>query len=244
MLIVSLIILQVLIFVGMIFILKRVMTNNVILATKHLEELGQEYAKKEETVARQIEEAKQQSEDMIQKARQEADELKSKILKDANTDSADIMKDARSRSDEIIQQADKARERLLAEIDERVANSAIDRATELIHHTLPEKFRKDIHSQWVEELVENGFGRVERLNIPKDVKEIKIISAFGLDGRQRKDLSEKIKKILGREAAVKEEIDPKIVAGLVIHIGSLILDGSLKNKVQEQAKNAKYAISG
>jgi len=115
-------------------------------------------------------------------------------------------------------------------------------ATELIQHTLPDKFKKDIHSQWVKELIDSGFTKLEHLNIPKDIKEVKVVIALPLDADQRKALSRKIKDVLGREAALKEEIDPKVVAGLVIHIGSLILDGSLRNKIQEQAKNAKYAV--
>jgi len=243
MLVFSLVFLQVLIFVGMIFILKRIMTKNVISATRHIEDLNQEYVKKEELVTIKLEEAKQKSEDIVAKAAQDAEAFKTKIMKEANTESENILKEARAKSGEIIQHADKTRERLIMEIDERVASGAIDKATELIHYTLPEKFRKDIHSQWIDELIENGFGKVERLNIPKDIKEIKVISAFELEEAERKALVKKVKSILGYEARMKEETDPKIVAGLVLHIGSLILDGSLKNKIQEHAKNAKHAGS-
>jgi len=31
-------------------------------------------------------------------------------------------------------------------------------------------------------------------------------------------------------------VDPKVVAGIVITIGSLVLDGSFKNKIQEKAR--------
>lgn len=241
MLIISLVFLQVLIFAGMIFALQRIMTKNVVSATKHIEEMNQDYLKKEELVTRQLEEAKQQSQVMITNAKQEAEALKNKIVKDANTESEGLINDARAKGTEIIQQADKTRERLIQEIDEKVALAAIDVATELIHYTLPENFRKDIHSQWVKELIESGFGKVERLNIPKDIKTVKVTSAFALDNDQRKSLAKKVKSILGHDAAMKEEVDPKIVAGIVFDIGSLILDGSLKNKIREQAKNAKHA---
>lgn len=243
MLIISLILLQVLIFAGMIFALKQIMAKNVISATQHLEEMNQDYIKKEELITKQLEEAKKQSQAMVTKAKQEAEALKAKILKDASTEGENLLNDARTKGTEVIQQADRARERLISEINEKIASAAIDKATEIIHYTLPEKFRKDIHSQWVAELVESGFGKVERLNIPKDIKEIKVTSAFALDGDQRKALAKKVKSILGYDLDVKEEVDHKIVAGIILHVGSLILDGSLKNKIQEQAKNAKDAGS-
>ncbi len=46
MLIVSLIVLQVLIFGGLILVLRKILTQNVVLATKHLDELNQDYTKK------------------------------------------------------------------------------------------------------------------------------------------------------------------------------------------------------
>ncbi|MFA5147369.1 MAG: F0F1 ATP synthase subunit delta [Candidatus Omnitrophota bacterium] len=242
MLVISLIFFQVLIFVGMIFVLKRIMTQNVVLATKHLEEMNQEYVKKEELVARQLEEAKEESQSMINKARQEAETMKSKIVNDASAESEKAINEARKKSSEIISQADKTREHLILEIDDRVAKSAIDKAAELIHRTLPDKFRKGIHSQWVRDLIDNGFSSVERLNIQKDIKDVRIVSAFEIESDERRDLVKKIKSILGREAEMKEEVDPKIVAGIVIRIGNLVLDGSLKNKIQEQAKNAKHAV--
>src|SRR4030043_181210 len=98
MLIFSLIFLQVVIFVGMILILKRIMTENVVSATKHIEELNEEYLKKEELATRQLEEAKQKSENIIMKATQEAEAIKNRILKEANTESKNILNEARTKS--------------------------------------------------------------------------------------------------------------------------------------------------
>jgi len=241
MLMVSLILLQLLIFVGLIFILRRVLTQNVVLATKHLDELNQDYTKKEEEAARQLEEATQKARGIIAKAAEEAETLKGRIIKESNDEGEGIVKEARAKSDEIIQQADKERLRLLSEVEERVADEAINRACELIQRTLPEQFKQDAHSQWVEELIADGFTKLESLRIPPDIREIKIISAFKLNESQHKSISKKLKDALGHEVALVEEVDPKIVAGFVINIGSLVLDGSLKNKIQEQAQNTKHS---
>jgi F0F1-type ATP synthase delta subunit len=77
------------------------------------------------------------------------------------------------------------------------------------------------------------------LHIPKDAREIKIVSAFELSDTQRKTLHKKLKEVLGNEVSPKEEIEPRLVAGIIIYIGSLVLDGSLRNKVQEQSKKVQ-----
>ena len=236
MLIASLIFLLLIIFVAMIFIFRRVMTQNVVLATQHLEELNQEYTKKEQEANRQLEEAQVRSQELISRAKNEAEKLKMEIIRNAEKERDSIVQQARTHSEEIIQQADKSRQQLLSELDERIAKEAIKKACELIQDTLPEQFKRLVHTHWVEDLIEGGFTKLERLHIPENIEEVEVVSAFSLTEEQRKDLTKKIKATLGREVALKEEVDEKVVAGLVINIGSLVLDGSLKNKIQEKAR--------
>jgi len=236
MLIASLIFLLLLIFAGLVFLFRRVMTQNVVLATQHLEELNQDYTRKEKEVTRQLEEARLKSQELISRARDEAEKLKIEIIQNAEKERDSILKQARTHSEEIIQQADKSRQQLLSDLDERIAKEAIKKACELIQDTLPEQFKRLVHTHWVEDLIEGGFTKLERLHIPENIEEVEVVSAFSLTEEQRKDLTKKIKATLGREVALKEEVDEKVVAGLVINIGSLVLDGSLKNKIQEKAR--------
>ena len=237
MLIVSLILFQILISIGLIFIFRKVMTKNVISATKHIEELNQDYTKKEQEINRQLEEAKLKSESILKAAQQEAEKLKTQIIKEAESERDKIIGQARLQSTEIIQQADKSRQALLLEIEERIDKEAINKACQLLEDTLPQTFKQNVHLHWVEELIENGFSNLEHLRIPQDLQEVKIISAFTLNTEQRKGLSKKLKDVFGREVTLKEDVDPKVVAGLIISIGSLVLDGSLRNKIRERTKS-------
>jgi len=236
MLIISLVLLQLIIFAGLIFFFKRILDRNVVSATRHLEELNQNYERKDNEVNRLLGEAKQKSEETVTKARQEAEREKSEILKKAEAERDKILGQARTQGEDIMQQADKSRQLLISELGERISKEAIDKACELIQNNLPEQFKRGVHSQWTEELIDESFDQLKHLQIPEEVKEIRITSAFPLNEEQRKSLSKRIKQLLNREVTLKEETDPKIVAGLVVVIGSLVLDGSLKNRIQEQTK--------
>jgi len=238
MLIASLVLLLIIIFAAMVVMFRKIMTKNVISATRHLEELSQEYAKKEREIIQQREETKQKAQEIISKAQEEAERLKKQIVKDTEDEREKILAQAHSRNEEIIQQAEKSRQQLLEEINERIEKEAVNRACELIQYTLPDEFKQDVHAQWVKELIESGFTQLQRLRIPADIKEAKIISAFSLNEEQRKVLHKKLTEILGRNITLKEEIDQKLITGLIISIGSLVLDGSLKNKIREKAKSA------
>lgn len=238
MLIISLVLFQVLIFAGLIFILRRVMTKNVTDATRHLEELNQDYTKKEQEVNRQLQEAQQKSQNILKETQEEVEKLRAQIIKEAESERDKILEQARAQSDTIIQQAEKSRQMLIAEINQRIVENALIRAAELIQQVLPERLRERIHRYWVEDLISSSFGDLDRLHLPEGVLEVRAASAFKLTNDQRQALKAKIEEKLGHQINFREEIAPGIIAGLVVNIGSLVLDGSLKNKIQEKAKSA------
>ncbi|MFH1593573.1 MAG: F0F1 ATP synthase subunit delta [Candidatus Omnitrophota bacterium] len=237
MLIASLIILQVIVFSGLIVFLRKIINQNVVKATKHLEQLDEDYSKREKELSRRMEEVKQKSQELLARTREEAEKMKEEIAKEAERERDKMVKEARAQGEDIIKHADRSKQILISEVNDRIAKEAVDKACELVQETLPEDLKKGAHSKWVEELIESDFSKVERLQVPEDVEEVNIATAFSLDEEQRKAMHKKINDILGRDVKINERIDPKVVAGLVITIGNLVLDGSLKHRIKEKAKN-------
>jgi F0F1-type ATP synthase delta subunit len=236
MLIASLVVLQLIIFIVLIFVFSKIMTQKVSLSTKHFDEMSQDYDERARRIDEQLQEANVKAQEIVSSAQNEAEKIKSDTIKQTEGERDKIIQAARAQAEEIIQQADKSRNQILSEIEERIAKEAINQACDLCHDTLPEEFRKLVHNQWVEELIENGFSRAERLRLPEGTVGVKIISAFALGDEQRKKISKKLKDTFGHEITIEEQVDPKVVAGLVINVGSLVLDGSLKNKIKEKAR--------
>ncbi|MFH1190248.1 MAG: F0F1 ATP synthase subunit delta [Candidatus Omnitrophota bacterium] len=236
MLIVSLIILQLIIFGGLIFMLKRILTNNITSATQHIDSLNQDYTKKMDDLNKREEEAQGKVQEILGRSQEEADRLRTQIMKDTEAEKDRIIRQARTQGEEMIKQADRSRQSLISEMEERISKEAVNKACDLIHAVLPEEVKKSAHAQWVQDVVKSGFSKLDRLRIPEDVHEITVTSAFPLADGERKVLARALKDVLNRDVALKEDVDPKLVAGLVISIGSIVLDGSLRNKVKEQAQ--------
>lgn len=244
MLIASLILFQLIVFTALVMVLKRVLTKNIVSATSHLDELNQDYMKKEEDLKRRLDEAAQKSDEMIRKAEESCATLRKETAQATKTESDNLILQAKAKADDIMKQAEKSRQTLLGEMDQRITVAAIDKAAELIQNTLPQKLRKDAHSQWIGELMDEGLEQLKNVRLEQDVKEIKVVSAFPLGDELCKTLSKKLRSLLGVDLPIREEVDERVVAGVVIHIGSLVLDGSLKNKIQEKARDARLSIGG
>jgi F0F1-type ATP synthase membrane subunit b/b' len=216
--------------------MKRIINRDVVSATSHLDSLASEFAQKEEAIKKQYEELKRQSQEIIENAKKDAQTQKDNILKAAEEEKNKVIDQAQEKASEIIKQADNARLALLAELEEKINERAVQKAGQLLNEALPVNIRNDIHQRWVEDLISNSFQQLDRLRIPEGISEIKVVTAFALNQKQRAALLAKIKERLGYDVKLAEEINPNIIAGLVVSIGSLFLDGSLSFKIQEVAR--------
>ena len=236
MLMASFIIFIIVVFAVLVFMLRKIMTQNIISATQHIDELNQDYTKKDEDINRRWEEVKKQAEGIIRQAQEEGEKTKTELIKGAEAEKEQILKTARAKCEEMVQQAERSCQVLLSEIEARIAKEAMNKAVGLIHDVLPDKFKQSVHNEWVDGLIINGFNHLNNICIPDNVSEILIVAAFPLTGIQRQGLIQKLSSVLNRPITLKEEVEPKLIAGLIITIASLVFDGTLKNKIMEKAR--------
>lgn len=236
MVLIALILLQVLVVAVLIFVFRRVMSQNLTSATSHLDELGQEYAKKEAAVTQQLEEAKQKSAEILAKGQEEAEKLKGQILKTAEEEKEAIIKQARQQADDFIQQADKSRNLLISEMEKRIEADSVKKGAEILSKILPLDLRRQIHIHLISEFIAADMEKMKNLEVPEGVNEAKVTSAFSLEEKDKKAIGDKLKKKAGRDLALHEAIDDNLISGFTLTLGSLVLDCSLKLKIKEKAK--------
>ncbi len=235
MFITQLLIIQVIVFAGLLFFLRYVLTRNVAGATTHLEELSKDYTKKQEETKKALEEAKKESDQILTDARSEATKYKSKSSQETQQEKDRIIQEAHQKSERMLQQAEKTCELLKQEIEDKISIKATEKAVELIQKALPDKFQKELHSLWFKESLKGDF-QLERLHLPEDIKEVEVISAYPLTEEQKKELKAKLSKKLVKDIELKEKINSKLIAGIVIILGSVVIDGSLKYRIQQETR--------
>jgi F-type H+-transporting ATPase subunit delta len=115
-----------------------------------------------------------------------------------------------------------------------------DDVADLVINSAGKKLNKD-GANLVHLLLENG-----RLTILPEISELfetykaehegsveaEVISAFELADKQLKNISDALKKKLGREVKLVSHIDESLVGGVVIRAGDLVIDGSVTGYLQ------------
>lgn len=238
MFLVQLIVVLLIIFVGLIFFMRYILTRNISLATGHLQELSKDYSAKQEEANRRLQQVKEESEKLIVAARQEAEGLKDKIVKDAQSNAQAILEEARAKGKEITDKAQRNYEFLKGEIDQRVEERSRKRAVEVIRRALSENILREIHQLMLQESGKGEF-QLTRIVVPKGTSSIKVVSAFPLSDQQRSDLHERLKKQFGSSFEMEEGTDPALIAGFLIQIGSVVIDASLKNRIQRLVRDVE-----
>ena len=236
-----LVLLQLVLFGGLVMFLKVIVSKNITKATTQLHELNQDYTQKIEEAKKHSQEADRYYDEMILKAKLDAEKTKVQILKEAHEGQEFILKQTRKHSEDILEQGQKAKDTLLEEMDAKIEERAVRRACEILQQILPGEVSKEAHDHWVNEMFKHGLGALERLNFPESLKEAEVISAHALSAEQKAHLGKKLKDKLGRSLSLNEKIDPSLVAGFKVTLGSVEIDGSLAFKIKETAKHAHFA---
>lgn len=68
-----------------------------------------------------------------------------------------------------------------------------------------------------------------------------VSSAVALNDAQQEKLSASLKKAVGRDVRIETDVDPSLIGGLVVRVGSRMIDSSVKTKLQRMQLAMKGA---
>jgi F-type H+-transporting ATPase subunit delta len=70
---------------------------------------------------------------------------------------------------------------------------------------------------------------------------VHITSAIALDDGEVKSLGERIGREVDRQVEVSTDVDPDILGGVVLRVGNVILDASIRNRLEQLRKQVAQA---
>lgn len=233
--VIQLIVIQILTFLGLIFSLRFLFYRHLNFALKRLNELQEEALVKEAEVKNELDRARKERAAEIEKGRQEAKRIIEEAKREIDLLRLKADEEAKEESHKIIEfgqgELEKLRENLLLEVD----NHALNLAIELINYTFTQKGKVDLQHELMEELITEieSLGK-EKFNIgPSPSSKIKVISSVSLTSEQKGHLENALSAKIACPVSLEEEIDPGLITGFVIKIDELVIDGSLKNKLNK-----------
>ncbi len=115
--------------------------------------------------------------------------------------------------------------RIVSDADERLLNFL-----ELLaeRHRMPVLFRirRELDAMWAEE---------------NRLLTVTVTSAVELDDKLVKDIGKRIEEQTGRDVDLASKVDPYVLGGLVVRVGNMVLDASVRNRLEQLRKQVARA---
>ena len=228
----QLIIIQVITFLAIVFALKKFLYTETAKEAIRLRALKEENTRKQKELQERIEAAETADKERIARveednrrnrtnAEKEALEAKNRIIREAKEEAEQIVKAAFNRKEKI-------REELILELQKKTPAAA----SRIFKEVLSSEAKKIVHDELVDKVAAH-IKKIEQVKFKINVKRVELTSAYPLEGRQKNILAASISDRLGKKIDFDEKEDKKLIAGVIVQLGTLVIDGSLENRLRQ-----------
>jgi len=187
---------------------------------------------KEVALNKELERAKEDRRLEIDKGREEAKKIKEFAQIDAEKIRQETIVKSRQESSRIIDDANIEKERLKAGATSQIEQSAISLAREIMVEIFSKQLIEAMHLKLVDELIEE-LRKIDKKEFKVKIERIQVVTSHPLLDKQKSTIQDILYDKTAYQAEFEEKIDEAIISGLVIDLGSLVLDGSLSNKLRK-----------
>ena len=227
----QLVLIQVVTFALLVFLLRQFLYKQVTQSLGRLQQLYQENLRREEELKKRREEMEQDLKAKLAQYQEEVRSLRTAAEADAQKMQEEILAKAKEEGKRIVAEAEAKKERMRANLVSEMEEKALGLSSDIIERVFTAQVAQGIHHQLIDELVEE-IGKSNGGGLQADVETVEVTVPFPLTEVQKENLKKIFSSNIGRSISIKETIDQEMVAGMVVRLENVILDGSLKNKLQ------------
>ncbi len=233
------VLLQVIVFSVLVFFLRKMLSGDTETNVKRLSTVYEELVKKQRELLEKNEMAEKEYQTKKEEAALIADKLSNQALDKIRKKEEEVLKKTRVEAEEIIAKAYGSRDQLSHEIRVEVSKKAIDIMAEMLKKVFSADTTRLIHGQFVKDFIKEiqtaDFSSVDVTEHQPVVR-----SAFPLTTEEQREFQKVLgQKLNAAEFTIEETAEASLIAGVVLQIGTLFLDGSFANTIKESAIELK-----
>lgn len=229
---IQIIIIQIVVFGLLIFLLRVLFKQHLNMASTSINTLLEENMVKEAQLTEELKRIKEEKEAeikrgkveslaIIEEAKSEGLKLRLKMEEEAKQQVEKILLDSK-------EEAAKFKENAIKEIFDR----SMCLAVEIIERIFTEENKEGLQAKFTNEIIEE-IAKLPRDKLPVSVNKVRVVSGFPLKESQREDLRKALCNKLGEGLNFEEIVDKDLISGLFLEMPGLVIDGTLKNRLNK-----------
>jgi len=229
---------NVVILIVVVLVIRKLLLSDTVKAVARIGDAETELRRKEEDMRREMQ---QNEQEVVAKKKEAEDELESRRA-DSERDvvhmKEQVLEDARGEAAEILEKARKnerkMREQVVLEMDEK----AVEFGGQVFKLVFSERLTEGLNKQFIDELLD-ALEETDADGITVEADDAQFTSSHPLAIEQRQRLQKILAEKLGVSLEINESVREELLAGLVMKLGSLEIDGSLLSRYQEAVSELK-----
>jgi F0F1-type ATP synthase membrane subunit b/b' len=242
MMIIGFVFAQVVLLLVIIGVLRKMIFSDTNSAINRLSKLDNANREREKQLMQKLAQAQKYVQEQQQKVQDEQQKIKAEARRAAGQLHEDIIAKAKQEGDEIIKKAHASRERIRTEATIEAESKMIQFCGEMIQQVLSSAIQSELNDrlvvEFIEELEKADFGKLNR-----DVNEVEIVSVQPIAEKRLETIRKTLETKMGRPVRVYSKANPELVGGVMMRLGSMVVDGSLAERFRESALKMKQELS-
>jgi F0F1-type ATP synthase membrane subunit b/b' len=236
------VVLQIIVFCVLVFFMRKMMSGDTESNVRRLSSVYEELTKKQRELLEKNEMAEKEYQAKKEEAALIADKLSNQALEKARKKEEEIVKKARTEAEDIIAKAYGSRDQLSREIRTEVSRQVIDFTAEMLKSIFSPEATLMLHGQFVKDFIKEiskaDFSAVDVKENPPVIR-----SAFPLNQIEKDEFRSILSQKLNvPDLKIETSVEIPLIAGVVLQMGTLLLDGSFANAVNESSVKMKEKL--
>lgn len=233
---------QIVVFGVVLYFYKKITAGDTENTVKRLGVVYEDLLMKQKNLAEKLETAEKEYQAKKEESATIADKLAGQAMDEARKKEEEILKKARAEAEDLLSKAHASREQFSKEMEIAASKKMVDFTATLLVNVYDEKTRLLIHGQFIRNFIEQA-KKSNLASIDLQGQHPVIRTAMALQKEEKDHLCQVIAAGLGvPDLKIEEVVDEKLIAGVAMQIGTLLLDGSFANALKESANQVKEKL--
>ncbi|MBI2495217.1 MAG: F0F1 ATP synthase subunit delta [Candidatus Omnitrophica bacterium] len=223
---------QIITFLGLIAALRLLFHRQLNAALQRLQALQQEAMVKEAQLKEELERARRERAAAVDQGKQEARALIDAAKQESESLRRHAEEQARQASQTFLERGRGEAEKLRANLTAQIETEARQLAMAMIRCTFTQDGTEVFQRHALDGLI-SDIGRLDPSRFVASTETARVTSSCSLSDQERHRLRKILSEKLQTPVSLDEQVDPELIAGLVVQVGDLVIDGSLQNKLRK-----------
>ncbi len=235
---IPIIVIHIVVLIVLVGFIRMIIVGHAKKATKRVQLVEGEVRKKEEDIKREISDHEKDFNEKKVEADRQLQAQRDEAKREAARLKEQSISEAKKESHKIIEQAHKSEKKIKDQIARQMEEKTVEYGGRVFKLVFSDLMTGELNKQFINELVD-ALDEIEKGTIVVDAPQADIITSHPMEDAQKKRLEAVLKDKFNDEATISETTDETLLGGLILKMGSLEIDGSLKNRYKEAVEEVK-----